>query len=123
MIAYVSRTGNVRYVISRLELPAVEVDESSVLTEPFLLFTYTDGLGEVPLKVTRFMEKSGSHCQGVIVSGNTNFGIHNFGKAGEIIAEQWEVPLVRKLELRGFSDDYEAICHYYEHNFPKERLG
>lgn len=123
MIAFASRTGNVRYIISRLELPAIEIDETCVLSEPFLLLTYTDGLGEVPLKVKLFMEKNGTYCQGVIVSGNSNFGHHNFGRAGEVIARQWQIPLVRKLELRGFPEDYEAINRYYVQCFRKERLG
>jgi protein involved in ribonucleotide reduction len=123
MIAYASRTGNVRNIISRLELPAVEIDETSVLTEPFLLFTYTDGFGEVPQEVKRFMERNGARCQGVVVSGNRNFGHRNFGRAGETIARQWQIPLVRKLELRGFPEDYEAIQRYYEQCFRKERTG
>jgi protein involved in ribonucleotide reduction len=123
MIAYASRTGNIRYIVSRLQLPAVEIKETSEIAEPFLLFTYTDGFGEVPPQVKQFMEKNGTRCEGVIVSGNRNFGHHNFGRAGETIAAQWRVPLVRKLELRGFPEDYEAIHLYYEQCFRKERTG
>jgi len=122
MIAYASRTGNVRYIVSKLELPATEIDEACSVSGPFLLFTYTDGMGDVPQQVKQFMEKNGERCQGVIVSGNSNFG-SNFGRAGDAIARQWQVPLVRKLEMRGYPEDYEAIHRYYEQCFQKEPIG
>jgi protein involved in ribonucleotide reduction len=123
MIAFASRTGNVRYIVSRLQLPAIEIADDVKLTQPFLLFTYTDGLGDVPRIVTQFMERCGAYCQGVIVSGNSNFGHRVFGAAGDALARQWKVPLVRKIDLRGFAEDYEAIRRYYEHGFREERVG
>lgn len=121
MIAYASRTGNVRYIVSRLGLPAIQVDEHLTLAEPFLLLTYTDGLGQVPEAVRRFMEKSGAHCRGVAVSGNRNFGHHNFGKAGDTLASEWRIPLVRKMELRGFPQDYEVIRRFYDQQIRGEK--
>lgn len=118
MIAYASRTGNVRFIFSQLGLPGIEIGEDTTIAEPFLLMTYTDGLGQVPPIVQRFMDKYGAYCIGVAVSGNCNFGHHNFGKAGETIAAQWNIPLVRKLELRGFPQDYEAIRRFY-----REQIG
>jgi len=123
MIAFASRTGNIRYIVSRLRLPAFEIDPSRTIAEPYLLFTYTDGLGEVPEPVKRFMERNGAYCRGVIVSGNSNFGQRAFGGAGEKIARQWGIPLVRKIDMRGFPDDYEAIRNYYEQHFQKELIG
>jgi protein involved in ribonucleotide reduction len=115
MIAYASRTGNVRYIARQLGLPGIEISGDTVVAEPFLLLTYTDGLGEVPPVVQRFMDRCGAWCFGVAASGNRNFGHHNFGRAGARIAAQWNIPLVRKLELRGFPQDYEAIrCFYRE---------
>ena len=49
-----------------------------MIEEPFLLLTYTDGLGDVPPIVQRFMDKNGKYCRGVAVSGNRNFGHYNF---------------------------------------------
>jgi len=121
MIAFASRTGNVRYIVSRLQLPAIEIADDVKLTEPFLLFTYTDGLGDVPRIVTQFMERNGALCRGVIASGNSNFGHRVFGGAGDALARQWQVPLVRKIDLRGFVEDYEAIRGYYEQFFREER--
>jgi protein involved in ribonucleotide reduction len=123
MIAFASRTGNVRYIVSQLQLPSVEIDVDRVMTEPFLVMTYTDGLGGVPQEVKLFLERNGMYCRGVIVSGNSNFGHHVFGAAGDKIAEQWRIPLVRKIELRGFSEDYKAINRYYEQCIWKEQTG
>lgn len=114
MIAYASRTGNVRSVVSKLSQKSVEISEGLQLSEPYLLFTYTDGLGDVPSKVARFLEQNSEFCKGVVVSGNSNFGTRLFGAAGEKIASTYQVPLVRKLDLRGYQTDYEAIQTFYE---------
>jgi len=113
MIAYASRTGNVRYILSQLQLPGIEIGEDTMIGEPFLLLTYTDGLGDVPPIVQRFMDRNGKYCRGVAVSGNRNFGHYNFCRAGDTLAAQWNIPLVRKIELRGFPSDYEAIRRFY----------
>jgi protein involved in ribonucleotide reduction len=113
MIAYASRTGNVRYIVSQLGLPGIEIGDDTTIAQPFLLMTYTDGLGEVPPVVRRFMDRCGAFCIGVAASGNRNFGHRHFGKAGDTIAAEWNVPLVRKLELRGYPQDYEAIRRFY----------
>lgn len=124
MIVYASRTGNVRYAVSRLQLPAVEMKEDLALGSPFLLFTYTDGLGAVPRKVERFLERYAEICRGVIASGNSNFGHRVFAAAGDKIARQWRIPLVRKIDMRGFPEDYEAIKRYYAQRFQEgERNG
>jgi protein involved in ribonucleotide reduction len=118
MIAWASRTGNVRHIVGQLGLPAIEIREDTRLDRPFLLLTYTDGLGQVPPVVERFMARCGAHCRGVAASGNRNFGHANFARAGDAIAARWNVPLIRKLELRGFPRDYEAIRRFYA-----ERIG
>lgn len=114
MIVYASRTGNVRSIVSKLGQESIEISEGLQLDEPFLLITYTDGLGDVPTKVARFLEQNGEFCKGVVVSGNSNFGHSVFGGAGDKIAGIYDVPLVRKLDLRGYQADYEAIQTFYE---------
>jgi len=114
MIVYASRTGNVRNVVSKLKAECIELSEELRLNKPYLLITYTDGLGDIPAKVQRFLEKNRDFCKGVVASGNSNFGHHVFGAAGEKIATTYHVPLVRKLDLRGNQTDYEAIQTFYE---------
>ncbi|MFF5995702.1 class Ib ribonucleoside-diphosphate reductase assembly flavoprotein NrdI [Lysinibacillus sp. KU-BSD001] len=116
MIVYASRTGNVRYVTQTLQLPNIEMNEVQQLTTPFLLFTYTDGLGDIPVRVEQFMKQHYKLCRGIIVSGNSNFGHQVFGQAGDKLAALYNIPLVCKLDLRGTAKDYAAIqAFYYEH--------
>lgn len=119
MIAYASRTGNVSFVISKLNLPNIEISEGLHLKVPFLLFTYTDGLGDVPARVSFFMKHNHPYCRGVIVSGNSNFGHDVFGMAGDKLAMEYGIPLICKLDLRGFPQDYEKIVQFY-HQYVKE---
>ena len=113
MIVYASRTGNVRSVIAKLGLPAIALEQAAAISEPFLLFTYTDGLGSVPLAVEQFMQQHHALCKGVIVSGNRNFGHAMFGRAGDFLAGYYNIPLIAKLDLRGTTADYETIQQYY----------
>lgn len=117
MIVYASRTGNVRHIVSKLGLPAMEIQPAMQVAEPFILFTYTDGIGSVPQIVEHFMTRNSSLCRGVIVSGNTNFGQHNFARAGDLIAQKYNVPLVRKIDLRGSTLDYTYIQSFYTQFF------
>ena len=123
MIYFASRTGNVRHIISRLALPSAEIKPQTTTQEPFLLFTYTDGLGEVPRVVAQFMEQSYALCKGIIVSGNSNFGHHVFCGAGDVLAKQYGIPIVRKIELRGFASDDQAIKEYYEKVINVEKIS
>jgi protein involved in ribonucleotide reduction len=120
MIAFASRTGNVRSIVSKLQIPNIEIHESLRLTQPFILFTYTDGLGHVPQIVSAFMKYNYQNCRGVIASGNSNFGHEVFCKSATIISEQYNVPVIRKIELRGFQHDLQAIQMFYENEFKLE---
>lgn len=117
MIAFASRTGNVRFIVSRLGLPNIEIHEELQLQSPFLLFTYTDGLGDVPAIIQVFMQKNASNCRGVIASGNSNFGHGYFCLAADKISKEYGVPIVQKIELRGFQKNYDAIIDFYQSVF------
>ncbi|MBO2536685.1 MULTISPECIES: class Ib ribonucleoside-diphosphate reductase assembly flavoprotein NrdI [Rummeliibacillus] len=120
MIAFASRTGNVRSIIHRLGLPNVEITEDLMMTEPFFVFTYTDGLGDVPPIVEKFLQNNHSFCKGVIASGNSNFGHSVFCKSADTISRKYHVPIIRKIELRGFPRDYAAIVDQYQNVFERE---
>ena len=117
MIAFASRTGNVRHIVSKLQLPSVEITSDLRVHHPFIIFTYTDGLGDVPYVVSSFMEKNYNYCRGIIASGNSNFGHHVFCQSAHKISERYNVPIVRKIELRGFQQDYDAIQAFYQKEF------
>lgn len=111
MIAYLSRTGNVRVIVQQLNVAAVEIVDELVVNEPFVVCTYTDGLGNVPAKVEQFMAKNYTNCIGVIASGNRNFGA-NFAKAADVLAGRYNIPIVAKLDLRGQKSDFEQIQNF-----------
>jgi len=115
MIVYASRTGNVRSIVENLDLPFVELSEGLVTTSPYILFTYTDGLGSVPEPVQLFLSIETNQCmlRGVIASGNTNFG-ESFCKSADIIANEYNVPIIKKIDLRGTSNDLKDIRLAYE---------
>jgi protein involved in ribonucleotide reduction len=113
VIIYASRTGNVQYICGQLNLPKIEIREGLQITEPFMLATYTDGFGQVPVIVENFMEKNASYCKGIIVSGNRNFG-SNFARAGDLLQDKYSIPVIRKLDLRGHVQDYTEIAQAIE---------
>lgn len=118
MIVYTSRTGNNKSIVDRLKgIETLELNENLVVEEPYFLLTYTDGLGEVPNKVWHFLNydiKNIENLKGVIASGNTNFGTDMFCRSADIISQKYGVPVIRKIELRGFQEDIIAIEEKYK---------
>lgn len=113
MIVYASRTGNVRYIVSQLGLPSVEITNDLTIHEPYFLITYTDKLGETPELVWWFLKNNYRFCKGVIASGNSNFGINNFCGTADEINKKYNIQIIHKIELRGFKNDYELIIDKY----------
>lgn len=120
MIAYASRTGNVKYVVDKLKLPSVNIKDVEVVEYPFILFTYTDGLGLIPPLVEEFLLVNHSKCVGIIASGNKNFGNNNFCGSADKINYKYGIPIIRKLDLRGQPSDYDYIIEEYNKLFGGE---
>ena len=121
MIIYASRTGNVRSIVNRLfeidpTIQSSDIKATADMSEPFLLFTYTDAIGQVPQEVISFMNRNHQLCKGVIASGNTNFG-KNFCKAADIISETYNVENLYKVDLRGKESDLHNIVKMYRERF------
>lgn len=115
MIIYTSRTGNVRHIVGKLNLPNSEIKEGLVVHVPYFLFTYTDGLGEIPSQVDSFLinEENQFNLKGIIVTGNVNFG-KLFCKPAELISRKLNVPIIRKIDLRGTNADIYEIRKQYK---------
>ena len=108
-VVFASRTGNVQSIVDRLSVDALEISSGDeAVSEPFLLITYTDGYGDVPMEVESFLNSNGDHLKGVIVSGDQGYG-EAFCKAGDVIAEQYNVPCLYKVENDGTDEDIEEI--------------
>lgn len=106
---YASRTGNVESLIAKLGLDAIRIDDGSESVEgEFILFTYTDGYGDIPMEVDTFLTANFMNLRGVIVSGSQDYG-DAYCKAGDVIAEQYDVPVLYKVENVGTDEDVQAI--------------
>ncbi len=106
---YASRTGNVESLIAKLGLDAIRIDDGSESVEgEFILFTYTDGYGDVPMEVDTFLTANFMNLRGVVVSGSQDYG-DAYCKAGDVIAEQYDVPVLYKVENAGTDEDVQAI--------------
>ena len=108
-VVFASRTGNVQSIVDRLSVDALEISSGDeAVSEPFLLITQTEGYGDVPMEVESFLNSNGDHLKGVIVSGDQGYG-EAFCKAGDVIAEQYNVPCLYKVENDGTDEDIEEI--------------
>lgn len=120
MITYASRTGNVEYIIGKLNLPSMDIEKVDKVESEYILFTYTDGLGMIPPIVDEFLRNHHSLCVGVIASGNRNFGHEYFCGSADKINQKYGIPILRKIDLRGYPSDYEAIVEEYNNLFGGE---
>ena len=93
--AFASRTGNVEEIISSLGN-----DGSESIDEPYILFTYTDGYGDVPAEVENFLMANGTLIQGVVCSGDTNYG-DAYCQAADKISEDYGCEILYKVENSG----------------------
>ncbi len=106
---YASRTGNVESLIQKLGIDAQAiVDGSETVSDPYILFTYTDGFGDVPAEVESFLLANSMQIQGVVVSGSKDYG-EAYCKAGDVIAEEYSVPCLYKVENDGTDEDVAEI--------------
>lgn len=108
-IYYYSMTGNTKSFLQRSKFDNYEnINSVEEVNEPFIIATGTVKYGEVPLPVINFLENNSQYLRGVISSGNRNWG-ENFAKAGDVIAEKYNVPLIMKFELRGSQKQLEEF--------------
>lgn len=108
--AYASRTGNVESIVNRLGLEDVTqiTSGSESIDGDFVLFTYTDGYGDIPSEVDSFLMANSPMLKGVVVSGDTGYG-EAFCQAGDKIADMYGVECLYKVENDGTDADLEAI--------------
>ncbi|RDV27754.1 class Ib ribonucleoside-diphosphate reductase assembly flavoprotein NrdI [Lysinibacillus capsici] len=107
-VYYASMTGNVRRFIQKTGLDTTDISCNPNPKEPFVLVTYTFGFGAVPKEVDAWLTQNYKLLKGVAVSGNRNWG-DNYGKAGDLIARKYNVPLLHKFELAGTDEDVQIF--------------
>ncbi len=108
-VIYASRTGNVESIVSRLGVDATKIESGNEsCPEDFVLFTYTDGYGDIPSEVEDFLAANSEHLKGVVVSGDTGYG-EAYCQAGDKISEMYGVECLYKVENDGTDEDIENI--------------
>lgn len=109
MLVYYTRTKNTERMYKKLNM---DIQFVNILNydgvEKFILATPTYGIGEVPQEVTDFLNVHHKNMLAVISSGNKNWGLR-FGKAGDLIAEKYQVPLLCKYELSGMKEEIKQL--------------
>ncbi len=109
-VVYASRTGNVQSLVQSLNVDeSLHIESGTESIEgDYILFTYTDGWGDVPYEVEVFLSIHSDHLKGVIVSGDLSYA-EAYCVAGDVIAEQYSVPCLYKVENAGTPDDIVKI--------------
>ena len=109
-IVYASRGGNTESLVGKCGYEnALKIDTGSEeVKEDYVLFTYTDGYGDIPYEVDTFLAGNKDHIKAVVCTGNTSFG-DAFCGAGDKVAEKCNVTLIAKVEEDGSDDDVAKI--------------
>lgn len=107
-VIFDSKTGNVEHFVKKLPFPCFSVKEVDKLDEPFVLITFTTGMGQVPSTTINFLEENENHklMLGVSSSGNRVWG-KSYGIAANVISEKYKKPIISKFELSGDNYDVE----------------
>lgn len=119
LVYFSSASGNSRRFVDRLGVSArrIPISPAEPMPDPDTPFalvcpTFADGEGRgaVPKQVIRFLNDPGRRAllRGVIAGGNRNFGEH-FARAGRVIAEKCNVPLLYRFELAGTETDVARV--------------
>jgi protein involved in ribonucleotide reduction len=91
-------------------LPLRASDETTQATKPYVLVVPTYGGGHeggaIPRPVIRFLNNKQNRelIRGVVSSGNTNFG-DAYCKAGRLVSEKVNTPVLMEFELTGMPED------------------
>lgn len=110
-IAFASRTGNVESIVNALGISneALHISTGNEsIDESFVVFTYTDGYGDIPYEVKSFLNNNSQHLKGVLASGDTSYG-EAFCQAGDKIAAIYNVPCLYRVENSGSNEDIKKI--------------
>lgn len=109
-VVYASRTGNVEKLVQKVgATDTLKIkDGTETVDGDYVIFTYTDGKGIVPKPVAKFLEANPG-VKAVVGSGNQQWHGDTFNFAAQKIADQYDVPVIAKVDGEGTDDDVETI--------------
>ncbi|KND62589.1 class 1b ribonucleoside-diphosphate reductase subunit alpha, partial [Candidatus Phytoplasma phoenicium] len=112
-----SEKGNVYDFVKKLEhkYKIEEIKNFKNDEKDIFLVTKTIKFGEISEITESFLKKYFYLVIGIAVSGNKNFG-KNFAKAGDLISEKFNIPLILKFEGKGFEEDVLFLKNWLEEN-------
>ncbi|TSA88161.1 class Ib ribonucleoside-diphosphate reductase assembly flavoprotein NrdI [Deinococcus detaillensis] len=125
-LVYDSLTGNVRRFAEDVSrqlggMPLFAVSKAQDLPDDdYLLLTYTFGTGGVPASTQAFLQQRAAGLRGVVSSGSFHWG-QNFARAADVIAGQYGVPVVAKVNKAGSAADRMRVLAWI--NEQEERAG
>lgn len=115
IVYFSSVTGNTKRFVDKLGMSRTRIPihgDPPRMYIPYVLVTPSYGTGsrDVPPQVVRFLndQENRDMLQGVIGSGNMNFG-SLYGVAAKKIAEKCKVDLLYLFELQGTETDVENV--------------
>lgn len=111
LVVYNSLTGNVRKFAGKLGLPSsslIEISPNLQIYEPFILLTFTTGMGQVPQTTLDFLKVNHINLCAVGSSGNRNWGM-KFAASADEISKMYGVPIIHKFEMSGTPTDVEIV--------------
>lgn len=106
LIVYDTMTRNVQSFVDKLPKDKFKCCHINSYdgTSEFILITYTINFGQVPGTTEEFLEVHGDKMLGVSSSGNRLWGAY-YGKAADLISDEYNVPVISKFELKGNKSD------------------
>lgn len=85
-------------------------DKPFGLVKGFIFFTYTDKVGGVSKRTREFLTEHGDKMLGVVANGSSDFkAMGMFAIAGDIIAKEYNVDILAKLDRGGTYEDAHNI--------------
>jgi protein involved in ribonucleotide reduction len=122
LIVYDSFTGNVKRFVEKLGLPNIKIYDGLIVSEPYVLITYTAKFGEVPDSVSNFLKENHSNMVGVCASGRQIWKLQGtYCKSADIIHNQYRVPILLKFEMMGTDKDRQELLERIE-NIEQQKL-
>lgn len=110
-IVYASRQGKTKELVQDLGFDQTLQIESGqeVVNEPFVLFTYSDKVGETPDLVSQFLKRNHQNLQAVVATGSLERHRETFCFGGQKVAFKYGVPLLATINGRGSKTDEAKI--------------
>lgn len=87
---------------------AVFLREVEKVEEPYILITYTDTFGTVPITTQNFLHNNSQLLLGVASSGNRRWH-ETYCKAADVISDEYGIPVISKFELSGNVDTIKSF--------------